>query len=106
MLESQKGIKELSNKIKKVIVRLWVKEESFIKISNLIDIPVSTIRSFYYRFEKRGIVKNLPHTECFPSFSPFWECLCVRTTQKNRFLDYNKLSKLLLSFTNINTIKY
>ena len=70
MLESQRGIKELSNKIKKVIVRLWVKEESFIKISNLIDIPVSTVRSVYYRFEKRGTVKNLPHTRCFPFFSP------------------------------------
>ena len=102
---SWRGTKELSNEIKKVIVGLWVKGESFVKISNLIDIPISTIRSVYYRFEKRGTVKNLPHTGCPPSFSPSWERLCVRTARKNRFLDYNKLSKLLLFSASTNTIK-
>ena len=70
MSGSRRGTKELSNEIKKVIVGLRVKGESFVKISNLIDIPVSTVRSVYYRFEKRGTVKNLPHTGCPPSFSP------------------------------------
>ena len=105
MSGSRKGTKELSNEIKKVIVGLQVKGESFVKISDLIDIPVFTVRSVYYRFEKRGTVKNLPHTGCPPSFSPSWERLCVRTAQKNRFLDYNELSKLLPSSASINTIK-
>ena len=72
MSGSRRGTKELSNEIKKVIVGLWVKGESFVKISNLINIPISTVRSVYYRFEKRETIKNLPHTECSPSFSPSW----------------------------------
>ena len=106
MLGSRRETKELSNEIKKVIVKLQVKGESFVKINSLIDIPISTVKLVYYRFKKRGTVKNLPHTECPPSFSPSWECLCVRTARKNRFLDYNKLSKLLLSSASINTIKH
>ena len=106
ILRSWRRTKELSNEIKKVIIRFWVKGESFVKISNLIDIPVSTVRLVYYRFEKRGIVKNLPHTECLPSFSPSWKCLYIRTAQKNKFLDYNGLNKLLLFSASINTIKY
>ena len=102
----QEPVKMISNEIKKVIVGLRVKGESFVKISDLIDIPVSTVRSVYYRFKKRGTVKNLPHTGCPPFFSPSWECLYVRTAQKNKFLDYNELSKLLPSFANINTIKH
>ena len=69
MSESQKRTKKLSNKIKKVIVRLWVKGESFVKISNLINILISIVRLVYYRFEKREIVKNLPYTGYPPSFS-------------------------------------
>ena len=105
MSGSRRGTKELSDEIKKVIVKLRVKGESFVKISSLIDIPISTVKSVYYRFEKRGTVKNLPHTGCPPSFSPSWERLCVRTARKNRFLDYNELSKLLPSSASINTIK-
>ena len=105
MSGSRRGTKELSNEIKKVIVGLRVKGESFVKISNLIDIPVSTVRSVYYRFEKKGTVKNLPYTGCPSSFSPSWERLCVRTARKNRFLDYNELSKLLPSPVSISIIK-
>ena len=71
MLESWKRTKELSNKIKKVIVRLQIKEKSFVKISNLINIPISIVRLVYYKFEKKEIVKNLPYTGYSPSFLPF-----------------------------------
>ena len=71
MLESWKRTKELSNKIKKVIVRLQIKEKSFVKISNLINIPISIVRLVYYKFKKREIVKNLPYTGYSPSFLPF-----------------------------------
>ena len=71
MSGSRRGTRELSNEIKKVIVGLRVKGESFVKISNLIDIPISIVRLVYYRFEKREIVKNLPYTRYSPSFLPF-----------------------------------
>jgi transposase len=52
--------KELSTETKELIVRLYRKKESRSYISDLLDIPLSTIDSVVKKYRSTGTVENRP----------------------------------------------